>query len=103
MPEARRRLTYVMLFRVGVVTLLLIATFMSELAGPSEGGDSARTLMVGDSRIDYETARSAATRCCLVAYGFSGHTLEGVPTDGAWIATDPSTLADIISRFIASG
>ena len=67
------------------------------------GATPERTLMVGDSRIDYETARSAATRCCLVAYGFSGHTLDGVPTDGAWIATDPSTLADIISRFIASG
>src|SRR5207244_13569510 len=65
------------------------------------GATPERTLMVGDSRIDYETARSAATRCCLVAYGFSGHTLDGVPTDGAWIATDSSTLADIISRFIA--
>jgi phosphoglycolate phosphatase len=61
-----------------------------------------RTLMVGDSRIDYETATSAATRCCLVAYGFSIHTLDGVLTGDAWIATDSSTLAGIITRFIAS-
>lgn len=43
MPEARRRLTYVMLFRVGVVTLLLTATFVSELAGPADEIGSART------------------------------------------------------------
>jgi two-component system sensor histidine kinase PilS (NtrC family) len=42
-PEARRRLTYVMLFRVGVVTLLLVATFVSELAGPADQLGSART------------------------------------------------------------
>jgi phosphoglycolate phosphatase len=29
-----------------------------------------RTLMVGDSAIDFETARRASVRCCLVSYGF---------------------------------
>ena len=66
------------------------------------GATPERTLMVGDSRIDYETARSAATRCCLVAYGFSTHTLDGVPTGDAWVATDASTLANIIARFVAT-
>ena len=66
------------------------------------GATPERTLMVGDSRIDYETARSAAARCCLVAYGFSNHTLDGVPTGDAWVATDSSTLADIITRFLAT-
>jgi len=65
------------------------------------GATPARTLMIGDSRIDYETARSAAARCCLVAYGFSNHTLDGVPTGDAWVATDSSTLADVITRFLA--
>jgi len=71
---------------------------LMERAGATPG----RTLMVGDSRIDYETARSAAARCCLVAYGFSKHTLDGVPTGDAWVATDSSTLADIITRFLAT-
>jgi phosphoglycolate phosphatase len=63
----------------------------------------ARTLMVGDSRIDYETARNAAARCCLVAYGFSNHTLDGVPTGDAWIARDAMTLEDVITGFVATG
>ena len=71
---------------------------LMERAGATPG----RTLMVGDSRIDYETARSAAARCCLVVYGFSNHTLDGVPTGDAWVATDSSTLADIITRFLAT-
>jgi phosphoglycolate phosphatase len=61
-----------------------------------------RTLMVGDSRIDYETAKSAEARCCLVSYGFSHHTLDQVPVEDAWIASDRSMLADIITRFVAS-
>src|SRR5438552_3905992 len=40
--ESRKRLTYVMLFRVGVVTLLLVATFVSELAEPSTQTTSDR-------------------------------------------------------------
>ena len=40
--ESRKRLTYVMLFRVGVVTLLLVATFISELAEPSAQPTSDR-------------------------------------------------------------
>jgi two-component system sensor histidine kinase PilS (NtrC family) len=43
MNERKKRLTYLMLFRVGVVTLLLIATFVSELAGPSDQPVSPRT------------------------------------------------------------
>jgi phosphoglycolate phosphatase len=66
------------------------------------GATPERTLMVGDSRIDYETATRATTRCCLVAYGFSTHTLDGVPTGDAWVAADASTLANIIARFVAT-
>ena len=29
-----------------------------------------RTVLVGDSRIDFETARAAGTAVCLVRYGF---------------------------------
>ena len=67
------------------------------------GATPERTLMVGDSRIDYETAKSAATRCCLVAYGFSTHTLDGVPTGDAWVVPDASGLAEVIAHFVATG
>jgi len=66
------------------------------------GATPARTLMVGDSRIDYETAKRAAAHCCLVSYGFSHHTLDDVPTQDAWVARDSSMLADVITRFLAS-
>jgi phosphoglycolate phosphatase len=66
------------------------------------GATPERTLMVGDSQIDYETAKGAAARCCLVSYGFSHYTLDDVQTQDAWVARDPSMLADIITRFLAS-
>jgi phosphoglycolate phosphatase len=34
------------------------------------GATPERTLMIGDSAIDYETAQRASVRCCLVSYGF---------------------------------
>ena len=66
------------------------------------GATPGRTLMVGDSRIDYETAKGAAARCCLVSYGFSRHTLAEVPIQDAWIAGDSTMLAEVITRFVAS-
>jgi phosphoglycolate phosphatase len=65
------------------------------------GATPGRALMVGDSRVDYETAKSASARCCLVAYGFSNHTLEAVRTGDAWIVSDASGLAEAIARFVA--
>ena len=64
------------------------------------GATPERTLMVGDSKIDYETARNASARCCLAAYGFSNHTLDGVPTGDAWVVSDAAGLADVIGRFV---
>ena len=40
--------------------------------------DAARTLLVGDSLIDFRTARAAATPICLARYGFG---FEGFPTE----------------------
>jgi len=34
------------------------------------GSDPSRTLFVGDSQIDCDTARAAGTRFCLANYGF---------------------------------
>ena len=36
----------------------------------------SRTMMVGDSAVDFQTARRAGTRVCLARYGFGFH---GVP------------------------
>jgi phosphoglycolate phosphatase-like HAD superfamily hydrolase len=62
-----------------------------------------RALMVGDSRVDFETAKGASARCCLVSYGFGYHTLEGVPTGDASVAADAPGLAEVIARFVATG
>ena len=67
------------------------------------GATPATTLMIGDSLIDYQTAAGAQARCCLVSYGFSHHTCDGVATDGASIASDVASLAEVVRRFVAAG
>ena len=66
------------------------------------GAAPADTLMVGDSKVDYETAVGASARCCLAAYGFGSHSLEGVPTGDAWVVSDAGALAEAIARFVAT-
>jgi phosphoglycolate phosphatase len=51
------------------------------------GATPDRTVMVGDSAIDLRTARAAATRVCLVRYGFGFPTVNGELT-GAEILVD---------------
>jgi phosphoglycolate phosphatase len=41
------------------------------------GVEPAATVMVGDSVVDWQTARAAGTRICLATYGFG---FEGFPT-----------------------
>lgn len=48
----------------------------------SFGAAAADTVMVGDSRIDYETARGAGTAACLASYGFGLHGLDVAALDG---------------------
>lgn len=43
--------------------------------------DLADTLMVGDSRVDIETARNAGVASCGVTWGFQPETFEAVPPD----------------------
>lgn len=61
-----------------------------------------QTLMVGDSRIDFDTAKAAAARCCLVTYGFSADTLADIPVHDAWRVDDAAGLAGVITRFARS-
>lgn len=45
------------------------------------GVDRDATLMVGDSRVDVETALNAGIRCCGVTYGFQPESLVDPPPD----------------------
>jgi phosphoglycolate phosphatase len=40
-----------------------------------------RTMMVGDSSVDIQTARNAGVKSCGVTYGFQPETLQAVPPD----------------------
>ena len=45
------------------------------------GIDRGRTLMVGDSGVDVETARNAGVQACGVTYGFAPETLSNPAPD----------------------
>jgi phosphoglycolate phosphatase len=73
-------------------------TALMERAGAPRG----RTLLVGDSAIDHETARRARVRCCLATYGFGYVTFPAErPADDAWTVASPVELAAIFERFTA--
>lgn len=57
-----------------------------------------RTLMVGDSIVDYQTATSASVRCCLTAYGF-GYWTVGPDARPAWVADSPADVVSAITAF----
>jgi phosphoglycolate phosphatase len=58
----------------------------------------AKTTLVGDSFVDWRTAKAAAARVCLVRYGFG---FEGFPLDrlerGDLVVDHPSELAERLS------
>ena len=53
-----------------------IDTLVSQL-----GANRERTVMVGDSNVDMETARAAGVQACGVTYGFNPETLKSTPPD----------------------
>lgn len=59
----------------------------------------AATLLVGDSRVDRDTAQRAGTRCCLLSYGFNFPDDPG--RDGEWIVPDASALPGVFEQFVA--
>jgi phosphoglycolate phosphatase len=68
------------------------------------GATARQTVMVGDSRIDFETARAAGTAICLVRFGFGYETFPaGLLSGGEGLADDPSQLPAIIERLLDSG
>ncbi len=67
------------------------------------GASPVRTLLVGDSAIDHETAVRAGVRCCLAAYGFGYVTLPPERLTGEeWIVRAPSELNAVFDAFMAA-
>jgi phosphoglycolate phosphatase len=76
-----------------------LLSMMAELSATPD-----RTLMVGDSAIDYDTARRASVRSCIVSYGFG---FRAFPRDriedGHVVVDDVMALRDVIESFLRSG
>jgi phosphoglycolate phosphatase len=63
----------------------------------TNGARAAETLMVGDSRIDHQTARNAATPICLARYGFGWEQFPQDALAGDELFIDaPGDLLDLI-------
>jgi len=66
------------------------------------GAAPRTTLMVGDSKVDVETAVRAGTRICLVRYGFGGADRTDVPAATPVLVSEvPEDLAACLQQFVA--
>jgi phosphoglycolate phosphatase len=65
------------------------------------GAPPDRTLMVGDSAVDYETALRASARACLVSYGFGFRSVaRDQIQDGHAVVDNVTGLAGVIEQFL---
>jgi phosphoglycolate phosphatase len=67
------------------------------------GVTAAQTMLVGDSKVDLETARRAGVRCCLVSFGYGFESVDKAPIEGETIVKDVSTLVREIEAFVRGG
>ena len=65
------------------------------------GVTTAQTLMVGDSKVDLDTARGAGVRCCLVSFGYGFESVDKAPIEGETFVKDVATLVREIEAFVA--
>jgi phosphoglycolate phosphatase len=65
------------------------------------GVSAVQTLMVGDSKVDLDTARRAGVRCCLVSFGYGFESVDKAPIEGETIVKDVATLVREIEAFTA--
>lgn len=65
------------------------------------GAPAGRTLLVGDSTIDVETARRAGVRLCVARYGFGRLDAQALAA-GTDVAATPADVGAAIARFLAS-
>jgi phosphoglycolate phosphatase len=64
------------------------------------GVTPAQAMLVGDSKVDLDTARSAGVRCCLVSFGYGFESVDKTPIEGETIVTDVATLVREIDVFV---
>jgi phosphoglycolate phosphatase len=61
----------------------------------------ARTLLVGDSAIDHETAARAGVRCCLATYGFGYLSFPAERLSGnEWLVREPAELVPLFDSIV---
>jgi phosphoglycolate phosphatase len=66
------------------------------------GASAERTMLVGDSPIDHETAKRAEVRCCMACYGFGYELfLPGHPADTEWTVANAFELPAVFEKFSA--
>jgi phosphoglycolate phosphatase len=66
------------------------------------GATPAGTVMIGDSWVDYETARAAGTAICLARYGFGYEAVRVAELRGdEGLVDEPSQLVAAIDRLLA--
>jgi phosphoglycolate phosphatase len=56
------------------------------------GAAATETLLIGDSLIDWRTARNAGTRVCLARYGFGWEASASDQLDADWVVDTPSEI-----------
>lgn len=75
-----------------------LRALMAEAGAPEQ-----RTLLVGDSMVDYDTALNAGVACCLVSWGFG---FARIPQDTlpptTWVVHDAAALASRIESLLTS-
>jgi len=69
----------------------------------SAGVTAGQTLLVGDSKVDLDTARAAGVRCCLVSFGFGFEGVDKAPIEGETVVKDVATLVTEIEQFHRAG
>lgn len=63
--------------------------------------DDRDVMLVGDSPIDWETARSAGCAFAWARYGFSAARFEETPPNTPYVLNQPTDLIDALDRFAA--
>ena len=64
------------------------------------GVTAEQAMLVGDSKVDLDTARRAGVRCCLVSFGYGFESVDKAPIEGETIVKDVATLIKEIEMFL---
>jgi phosphoglycolate phosphatase len=63
------------------------------------GVTAGQAMLVGDSKVDLDTARRAGVRCCLVSFGYGFESVDKAPIEDETIVKDVATLVREIEEF----